>query len=142
MGTAACMAARRRKRNGGTAAFRSDEADIGLRLLPRARPSSSLTLTSRSARGRKPVMHSHGGVHGSSALSDGATTMTARRPLPWLGLRQWVVSEVEEVTAEIPTSGNYLMNWSKFCNENIANHLVIIHCKLQFQIIYNRHFHL
>ena len=45
-------------------------------------------------------MHSHGGVHGGGALSDGATTVTAHRPLPWLGLRQWVVGEVEEVMAE------------------------------------------
>ena len=29
-----------------------------------------------------------------------ATTATARRPLPWLELRQWWVGEVEEVMAE------------------------------------------
>ena len=34
--------------DGDMVAFRSDEADIGLRLLPRVRPSSNLTLTSRS----------------------------------------------------------------------------------------------
>ena len=81
-------------------AFRSDEASIGLRLLPRARPSSNLTLTSRSAQGREPSMYNHGGVHGDSALSDGVTMVMARKPLPWLRLRQWVVSEVEEVMAK------------------------------------------
>ena len=33
-------------------------------------------------------------------LSDGVTTTTAHRPLPLLGLRQWVVGEVEEVMAK------------------------------------------
>ena len=50
------------------ATFHSDEADIGLRLLPRARPSSNLTPTCRSAREREPGMHHHGGMHGGSAL--------------------------------------------------------------------------
>ena len=86
--------------HGSTAAFHFDEASIGHRLLPRARPSSNLTLTSRSVRGRKPGMHNHGGVHSGGAINDGATTATARRPLPWLGLRQWVVGKVEEVMAE------------------------------------------
>ena len=63
------MAAKWRERNGGTVVFRSNEADIGLRLLPRARPSSNLTLTSRSAQGREPSMHNHGGVRGGGALS-------------------------------------------------------------------------
>jgi len=45
-------------------------------------------------------MHSHGGVHYGSALGDGVMTAMACRPLPWLGLRQWVVGEVEEVMAE------------------------------------------
>ena len=45
-------------------------------------------------------MHSHGGGYDGGALSDGATTVTARRPLPWHGLWQWVVGEVEEVMAE------------------------------------------
>ena len=45
-------------------------------------------------------MHSHSGVHGGGALSDGVTTAMAHRPLPWLMLRQWVVDEVEEVMAE------------------------------------------
>ena len=58
-------------RHGGTSAtagFCSDEAGIGIRLLPQARPSSNLNLTSRSARGREHGMHSHGGVHGGGAL--------------------------------------------------------------------------
>ena len=45
-------------------------------------------------------MHSHGGVHGVDALSDGAITAMAHRSLPWLELRQWVVGEVEEVMVE------------------------------------------
>ena len=65
---AACMAAQRRERNGDMAAFHSDESDIGLRLLPHARPSSNLTLTSRSMQGRELGMHSHGGMDGGSAL--------------------------------------------------------------------------
>ena len=94
------MAARRRERNVGIAAFRFDKADIGLRLLPRVRPSSNQTLTSRSTRGRKLSMHNHDAVYGGGALSDGATMAMTRMPLPWLGLRQWVVGEVEEVMAE------------------------------------------
>ena len=66
---AACMAAQRRERNGDMAAFRSDESDIGLSLLPHARPSSNLTLTSRSMQGRELGMHSHDGVHGGGVLS-------------------------------------------------------------------------
>ena len=97
---ATCILARRHKRNVSTAVFRFDRDDIGLRLLPRVRPSSNLTIMSRSAQGRKPSMHSLGGGYGGDALSDGATTVTARRPLPWLGLRQWVVGEVEEVMAK------------------------------------------
>ena len=79
---AACIVARWHERNGGIAAFHSNEAGIGLRLLPRARPSSNLTLTSRSARGREPGMDSHSDVHGGGALSDGAMMAIARRPLP------------------------------------------------------------
>ena len=44
---AVCMEARRCEHNGGTVAFCSNEAYIGLRLLPRVRPSSNLTLTSK-----------------------------------------------------------------------------------------------
>ena len=94
------MAAQRREHNGGTVVLRSNEADIGLRLLPRARPSSNLTLTSRSTQGRELGMHNHGNLHGGNALSHGATTAMAHRPLPCLGLRQWVVGEVEEVVTK------------------------------------------
>ena len=94
------MAAWWREHNDGTAAFRSEEANIGLRLLPQARPSSNLTLTSRSMRGRESGMHSHGGVHGDGALSDGSMMAMAHRPLPWLRLMQCVVGEVEEVMIE------------------------------------------
>ena len=45
-------------------------------------------------------MHSHGGVHGGSTVSDGAMMAMTHGPLLWLGLRQWVVGEVEEVMAE------------------------------------------
>ena len=72
---ATCMTARWHERNVSTAAFRSDEADIGLRFLPRVRPSSNLTLMSRSARGRELGMHSHGSMHGGGTLSDGAMTV-------------------------------------------------------------------
>ena len=96
---ATCMAAQRRERNVITATFCSNEADTGLRLLPQARPSSNLTLTSRSMQGRESGMHSHGGGYGSDALGNGTTTAMAQRPLPWLRLRQWVVGEVKEVMA-------------------------------------------
>ena len=45
-------------------------------------------------------MHSHDGVYCGGALNIGATTAMAHRPLPWLGLRQRVVDEVEEVMAK------------------------------------------
>ena len=54
--------------HGGTAAFRSDEAGNGLRLLPQSRPSSNLNLMPRSTRGRELSMHSHGGMYGGGAL--------------------------------------------------------------------------
>ena len=45
-------------------------------------------------------MHNHDDEYGGGALSHGATTAMAHRPLPWLGLRQRVVDEVEEVMAK------------------------------------------
>ena len=76
------MVARRCEHDDGTVTFHSNMAGISLKLLPRARPSSNLTLTREERRREGSGEHGHGELELGGANGVRGDVM-ARGPSPW-----------------------------------------------------------